>query len=40
MFERIKKLYREGKLTEAGVYAAVEKGWITQAEARAIISGK
>lgn len=28
-YERIKRLYREGKLTEAGLDRAVAFGWIT-----------
>ncbi len=40
MFERIKKLYKEGRLSESGVYAAAEKGWITNEEARIIILGE
>ena len=29
MFNRIKRLYDEGKLDKQGVKNAVEKGWIT-----------
>ncbi len=32
MFERLKRLYNEGKIDEAGLDAAVEKGWITEEE--------
>lgn len=36
MFERIKRLYSEGKLTKTAVNAAVKKKWITQAQAAEI----
>lgn len=39
MFETIRRLFQEGKLTEAGVEAAVEKGWLTQAQAQEIVEG-
>ena len=39
MFERLKRLYNEGKIDEAGLQAAVEKGWIT-AEQKAEIIGE
>lgn len=29
MFERLKKLYEEGRMTKAGLKNAVKKGWIT-----------
>lgn len=32
MFETIKRLYESGKMSEAGVRAAVEKGWLTAAQ--------
>lgn len=32
MFERIKRLYTQGKLTDTGVKNAVLKGWITNLE--------
>lgn len=38
MFETVKRLYNSGKLTTAGVQRAVEKGWITEAQARDILS--
>lgn len=37
-FERVRKLYREGKLTEAGLEKAVRLGWITEEEKQLIIS--
>lgn len=39
MFETIRRLFQEGKLTEAGVEAAAAKRWITQAQAREIVEG-
>lgn len=39
MFETIRRLYQSGKLTEAGVQAAAEKGWITQEQVRQIVEG-
>ena len=38
LYDRIKKLYDEGKLDEAGLDNAVAKGWIT-AEEKALIMG-
>lgn len=40
MFERLKRLYTEGKITKAGLSAAVKRGWITQNEMLAIIASK
>lgn len=41
MYERVKRLYREDhKLNEAGVLAAVTKGWITEEQAEEIIHGE
>lgn len=37
MFERLKRLYNEGKIDEAGLQVAVEKGWITAEEKAQII---
>ena len=39
MYERIKRLYSEGRLDEAGVQNAVTRGWITQEQADEIING-
>lgn len=36
MFERLKGLFVNGKLSEAGLNKAVIKGWITEEEAEAI----
>ena len=40
MFERLKKLYAEGKLTADGVRNAVAKGWITDEQAQEILNPK
>ena len=32
MFDRLKKLYDEGRITTEGLQKAVTKGWITQEE--------
>lgn len=37
MFERLRTLYRAGRLDEAGLIAAVSRGWITQADADTIL---
>jgi hypothetical protein len=37
MFERLKRLYKEGRIDEAGLEAAVKKGWITEEELILII---
>ena len=36
MYETIKRLYIEGRLTDAGLENAVAKGWVTQKEAKEI----
>ena len=33
MFETLKRLYSDGKLTNTGLENAVAKGWITQEQA-------
>ena len=38
MFERLKRLYADGKITQEGVNSAVAKGWITQEQANEIIN--
>ena len=38
-YERIKRLYHEGKLTEAGLDRAVAFGWITEDEKQQIMEG-
>ena len=40
MYERIKRLYHTDRLTKAGVYNAVKRGLITQAQADEIIASK
>ena len=38
MFERLKRLYTEGKLDEAAIRNAVTKGWITEEQATEILT--
>lgn len=38
MFETLKRLYMEGKLTEQGLANAVIKGWITEEQFKKITS--
>ena len=40
MFERLKRLYNEGKLDEAAIRNAVTKGWLTEAQAEEILSSR
>ena len=37
MYERLKRLYIEGKITEEGLTEAVKKKWITEEEKEMII---
>lgn len=37
MYKRLKKLYKEGRLTKTGLQNAVAKGWITEEEMREIV---
>ena len=39
MYERLKRLYKEGKIDEQGIRNAVNKGWITEEQAAEIIEG-
>lgn len=39
LHDTVVRLYRVGKLTEKGLDAAVEKGWITAEEAAALKGG-
>ena len=39
MYERLKTLYNEGRLTVDGLQNAVAKGWITQEQCDEIIGG-
>lgn len=39
MFENIKRLYNEGKLSDDGLIKAIDKGWITEEERDLIIEG-
>lgn len=40
LFNRLKKLYMEGRLTATGLENAVAKGWITREQKAAIIAEK
>lgn len=40
MYERLKRLYLDGKLTKAQLQKAVDKGWITKAEMKEILNSK
>ena len=40
MYERLLRLYKAGRLTEAGVRNAAKKGLITEAQAEAILKAK
>ena len=37
MFERLRALYRAGRLDESGLITAVARGWITQDDADMIL---
>jgi hypothetical protein len=38
LYNRLKKLYNEGRLTEAGLENAVTRGWITKEQKEAIVT--
>lgn len=38
MYERLKRLYKAGRLTEIGLQNAVSKGWITAEEMQGIMT--
>ena len=38
MYDRIKRLYNAGKLDRKGVMQAVKQGWITEDQAKQILS--
>lgn len=38
MFERLKRLYSEGKIDEAAIRNAVTKGWLTEEQANEILA--
>ncbi len=37
MYEIIKNMYRNGKLTDKGIDAAVQRGWLSQEQADQIL---
>ena len=38
MFERLKRLYAEGKIDESAIRNAVAKGWLTEEQANEILN--
>ena len=40
MYERLKRLYQEGRASEAMLKNAVKRGWITDEEMQEIIASK
>ncbi len=40
MYERLKRLYRNGEITKSGLEKAVAKGWITEEQMNEIIKGE
>lgn len=40
MYERLKRLYLDGKLTKVQLEKAVDKGWITKEQWKEIVKGK
>lgn len=40
MYERLKRLYLDGKINEKGLEKAVTKGWITEEQMNKIIKGE
>lgn len=40
MYERLKRLYSDGKINENGLEKAVTKGWITEEQMNKIIKGE
>lgn len=40
MYERLKRLYRNGEINESGLEKAVKKGWITKEQMDEIIKGE
>nr|WP_325300270.1 XkdX family protein [uncultured Dysosmobacter sp.] len=40
MFNRLKRLYCEGRLTDDALQTAVERGWITDEEKQEIVAAK
>lgn len=40
MYERLERLYKEGKIDDKGLDNAVAKGWITEVQAEEIRAAK
>lgn len=40
MYERLKRLYRNGEINKSGLEKAVTKGWITKEQMDEIIKGE
>ena len=40
MYERVKRLYNEGKIDETGLDKAIDLGWITEEQKTEIINSK
>ena len=40
MYERLKRLYRNGSIDKNGLEKAVKKGWITEEQMNEIIKGE
>ena len=40
MYERLKRLYQEGRLDKKGLENAVARGWITEEEMQEILASK
>lgn len=39
-YEKLKKMYEDGKATEKTLAAAVKRGWITEEEKKEIMEGE
>ena len=40
MYERLKRLYEDGRITQEQLKNAVDRGWITEEQYEEIIGGK
>ena len=39
MYERLKRLYQQGRTTKEELYKAIGKGWITEEQYNEIVNG-